>query len=179
MKSNRLYLKSLVLPILYLVLFSLCFLFYFPRIREQQTIHLTNDLIYTGLDSYDQNEYLGSYYYQFTDSGLNFYLLNSKKTAGFSAPLTLYGQTISDKETVAEALQPITEKIASTVNFSATDLEELTKSSTLFQQTVLSIQEKCAIGIGMFLALFSMYQILRYFLISFLSKKAKKAKKAK
>lgn len=154
-------LVSLLFPFLYLIVFFFLFLAYFPKIHEQQTIRLSSDLIYTGFDSYHDEQYLGSYYYQFTASGLQLYFLEERSESGLKSPLRFQGKTVADTKEVTT----IKQTLASTTSFSEEDIEELTKNNTYIKQFTLSFQQKLALYMSVLFAIFSIYEIVHAILL--------------
>lgn len=163
MTSKKQIFASLFLPTLYLSAFFFLFLVYFPNLHEKREFHITTDLFYTGFDSYNNEQYCGSYYYRFTDSKLEFYLLREKKTETITAPLVLYGTRKSNSSELAKVEQ----KLASITSFSEQEIYDLAQDHTYLEQIVISPQRKLSIGISILFAMFSLYEIVHFFLLLF------------
>lgn len=156
-----------VFPCLYLLIFFFLFIAYFPKLHDQRSIRLSNNLIYTGFDSYTNDEYVGSYYYQFTDSGLHFYLLDTRKEDGLTAPLHFQGKMLPE----SEELTTMKQTLALNSSFSQEDIDALMNTNTYFQQISLALPMKIAMGISVLLAVFSIYEIVHHILLIYQNKK--------
>ena len=70
--------QNFLLPILYLIVFSItCFLFWSER-TNQEEITIKTPLTYSGYDVFENKICVGQYYYSFSKEGLQFYLLNHR-----------------------------------------------------------------------------------------------------
>ena len=147
-----------IIPVIYLLLFGITILSSLPSLKEQQVVKIKDDLLYTGYDTYNGTQYIGSYYYTFTEDGLHFYLLNTRKETGIPSPKLVHGHY----ETCTKEVEELKDSIASATGFTKEEIDQLSSNCFFLEQVPLSLSKKIALILSIALALFSVIKIVLF-----------------
>lgn len=161
MKNRKFQKIYFMFSIFYLLIFVFCCYFTFINRTIPLSITLPKNLKYTNFDCYNKNNYLGSYYYAFTENGLQLYFLHDKTPISTSKKYEGYFEPLSDNT------KEIIKKFAKKVGFSTEEMNQLTIQTIFFEKKPLSSFHIFFLSISVLFAFYSLIQCILFVKHSF------------
>lgn len=161
MKNRKFQKIYFIFSIFYLSFFIICCYFTFINRTISSSITLPKNVKYTNYDCYHKNDYLGSYYYAFTQNGLQLYFLHAKPPISTSKKYEGYFEPLSNNTKL------MTEKLAKKVGFSLKDMNQLTIKTVFFEKEPLSSFHILFLSISAIFAFYSLIECILFLKQSF------------
>lgn len=156
MKNRKFQKIYFIFSIFYLIIFTFCCYHNFVNRTVPSTITLPKQLKYTNYDCYNNNKYLGSYYYAFTQNGLQLYFLHKKPPISTTKKYEGYFEPFS------ENTKMITKKLAKKVGFSTKEMNQLTIETIFLEKEPLSSFHIFFLSISVLFAFYSLIECILF-----------------